>query len=89
MQTFPDADPIEVATTMNNLATCSTAQKRYSEAEPLFQKALAERERLLGKNHRDVAETLRAYSALLTATGRSQQAAEFEERAKAIRAASP
>jgi len=41
MQTFPDADPLDVARTMNNLAICYAADQRYAEAEPLFAKALA------------------------------------------------
>src|SRR5262245_9756431 len=33
-------------------------QGRYDEAEPLYRRALAIRERVLGPNHRDTAESL-------------------------------
>jgi tetratricopeptide (TPR) repeat protein len=45
----------DVATSFNNLAVLYYAQGRYSEAEPLYQQALALRQNLLGDEHPDVA----------------------------------
>ena len=45
----------DVATTLNNLALLYQAQDKYEQAETLFQRALAIRERSLGPEHSDVA----------------------------------
>jgi tetratricopeptide (TPR) repeat protein len=45
----------DVATSFNNLAALYESQGRYSEAEPLFQQALALRQKLLGDEHPSVA----------------------------------
>ena len=58
----------------------------YAEAQPLYKRALAIREKALGPEHPDVAQSLENYSALLRKTGRSDEAAILEARAKAIRA---
>ncbi len=62
------------------------AQGRYAEAEPLFKRSLAIREKSLGREHPDVATSLENYADLLGKTGRSDEAAKLEARAKAIRA---
>jgi tetratricopeptide (TPR) repeat protein len=51
-------DHPDVATSLNNLAGLYDSQGRYSEAEPLYQQALALRQRLLGDDHPAVASTL-------------------------------
>ncbi len=56
------------------------------QAEPLYQPELANREKALGPEHPDVAQGLENYAALLRKTGRSDEAARMEARAKAIRA---
>jgi hypothetical protein len=43
-------------------------QGKYKEAEPLFVRALAIREKALGAEHPDVATVLGNYSSLLRAT---------------------
>ncbi len=58
----------------------------YAEAQPLYKRVLAIREKALGPEHPDVAQSLENYSALLRKTGRSDEAAILEARAKAIRA---
>ena len=58
----------------------------YAEAEPLYKRALAIREKALGLEHPDVARRLENTSALPRKTGRSDEAAALEARAKAIRA---
>ncbi len=62
------------------------AQGRYAEAEPLIKRALAIWEEALGPEHPHVATALENYAALLRKTGRDNEAAKLEARAKAIRA---
>jgi hypothetical protein len=45
----------DVAQSLNNLAELCNDQGRYTEAEPLHQRALAIREKTLGPEHPDVA----------------------------------
>ncbi len=61
-------------------------QGRYAEAEPLYQRSLAIREKALGPEHPHVAESLENYAALLRQTARANEAEKLEARAKAIRA---
>ena len=70
---------------LNNLAELYRAQGKYAEAEPLHKRALAIREKALGPEHPEVAQSLENYSALLHKTGRGDEAATLEARAKAIR----
>ena len=76
----------DVAANLNNLAILCHAQGRYTEAEPLLQRALAIREGALGSSHPELATSLENYAALLRATQRGEQAAKLEIHAKAIRA---
>ncbi|MFQ5915996.1 MAG: tetratricopeptide repeat protein [Nitrospinota bacterium] len=71
------------------MATVYQAQGKYGEAEPLFKRALAIREKALGPEHPSVAQSLENYAALLRKTGRGTEAANMETRAKAIRAYGP
>ena len=64
------------------------AEGRYSEAEPLYARALTIREKTLDPEHPDLATSLENYAALLRQTGRADEAARMEARAKAIRAKS-
>jgi tetratricopeptide (TPR) repeat protein len=41
----------DVATSLNNLAGLYDKQRRYEEAEPLYQEALAMNKQLLGESH--------------------------------------
>jgi tetratricopeptide (TPR) repeat protein len=70
---------------LNNLALLYQAQGKYSEAEPLFKRALAIKEKALGPEHLSVATTLENYAALLRKTNREVEAIKLEARAKAIR----
>ncbi len=79
-------DDVRLATSLNNLALLHKAQGRYAEAEPLYQRALAIREKALGPEHPDVATSLENYADLLRKTGRVSEATKMEARAKAIRA---
>jgi hypothetical protein len=57
----------------------------YTDAEPLYQRALAMRQKALGPNHPLVARTMEEYSALLRTTGRSAEADDMAKRAREIR----
>ncbi len=74
------------ATSLNNLASLYRVQGRYAEAEPLYQRSLAIREKALAAEHPHVADSLENYAALLRKTGRDIEAVKLEARAKAIRA---
>ncbi len=47
-----------MAASLNNLALLYEAQGRYGDAEPLYKRALAIREKALGPEHPDVAQSL-------------------------------
>jgi len=71
---------------LNNLAALYRAQGRYSEAEPLYQRALTIQEQRLGLDHPNVVVTLRNYIALLKVMHRDAEAAQMERRVIAIQA---
>lgn len=48
----------QVAATLNNLAVLYGKRGKYKEAEPLCKRALEIREKVLGKDHPDVAKQL-------------------------------
>jgi hypothetical protein len=58
---------------------------RYAEAEPLYQRALAIREKAFGAAHPDVGETLRDYAELLRRMGRTGESAQMLTRAAATK----
>ena len=57
------------------------------EAEPLYKRSLAIREKTLSPSHPDVATSLENLAVNLKKTGREKAAEELEKRAAAIRAA--
>jgi hypothetical protein len=67
------------------LADIQTGQGNYTDAEPLYQRALEVRERVLGADHPDVATTLTSYARLLRKMGRAEEAGKLEARVRAIR----
>jgi tetratricopeptide (TPR) repeat protein len=77
---------LAVTTSLNNLALLYHNQGKYAQAEPLYQRALAIREKALGPGHPDVADTLENYAGLLRKIGRHAEADKMEARAQAIRA---
>ncbi len=81
---FEDQD-IRLATTLNELAYLYFTQGEYTEAEPLYQRALSIYEKAWGPEHPDVAMTLENYAALLREMDRNAEAEKLEERARAIR----
>jgi tetratricopeptide (TPR) repeat protein len=69
---------------LNNLALTLDAQARYSEAEPLYQRALAIDEKALGPNHPNVATNLNNLAALYKEQGKYSEAEALYQRALAI-----
>jgi tetratricopeptide (TPR) repeat protein len=67
-----------------NLATAYKLERRWDEAEDLFRKSLAVRERLLGPTDRDIAMALNNLGVLLLERNRSAEAQPLLERAVAI-----
>ena len=52
----------DVALSLNNLAALYESQGRYTEAEPLYQKALKMLEQLLGVGHPDTMTVRKNYA---------------------------
>src|SRR5205807_2391207 len=61
------------------------ARGDYDRAAPLFQRALAIREKVLGPDHPDVASSLHNLAGLYQATGGYGQAVSFQQRADEVR----
>ena len=65
-----------MATSLNSLARLYEAQGRYADAEPLYERSLAIREKVLGPNHTDVATSLNSLAGLYQEQGRYDHRAE-------------
>ncbi|WP_211441813.1 tetratricopeptide repeat protein [Collimonas humicola] len=76
--------PLDVAGIMSNLAWLYSTQKQYALAEPLLKRVLAIKELILGKDHRDIANTLSQLALVYRQTGREENAGYAEKRAAAI-----
>jgi tetratricopeptide (TPR) repeat protein len=74
-----------VATALNNLALLRGAQGRYAEAEPLYKRSLAIRERTLGPGHPYVATTRNNLALLYDGQGRYAEAEPLFKAALASR----
>lgn len=68
------------------LASFYALEKKFPEAETLYKSALVNFEKRFGPMHPRVAEVLEHYSSMLRNVGREAEAAQMEERSKAIRA---
>jgi len=73
----------DVGVFSRDLATLYTGQRRFSEAESLFQSSISILREGLGDANYQLSKTYRAYSAMLTAAGRSREAAEYDQLADA------
>ena len=80
---FEPEDP-RLATSLDRLAFFYGTQLKYVEAEPLYQRLLALREKVLGPIHPDVAATLGSLAKLYQAQGRYAEAEPLYKRALAI-----
>ena len=72
-----------LAATLNNLAERYKEEGRYADAEPLYKRALAIREKALGPDHPDVAQSLNNLADLYSAQGRYADAEPLYKRALA------
>ena len=73
------------AQSLNNLAVLYQRQGRYAEAEPLYKRSLAIREKALGPDHPDVGTALNNLAGSIDAQGRYAEAEPLYKRALAIR----
>jgi tetratricopeptide (TPR) repeat protein/transcriptional regulator with XRE-family HTH domain len=71
--------------TLNGLANLSAEQGKHADAQLLFLRVLALRERALGAQHPDVAESLHDFAAYQQAQGNREEAASLYQRALTIR----
>jgi tetratricopeptide (TPR) repeat protein len=76
---------VELATSMNSLATLRYSQRRFDEAEQLSRAALDMHRSLLGENSAETAEDLNNLGAILRAQGRLDEAMVLLQQALAIR----
>ena len=75
-----------MATSLNDLALLYLALDLYEQAEPLFKRSLAIKEKALGPDHPNVATSLENMADLYRKTGREKTAEALAKRAAAIRA---
>jgi tetratricopeptide (TPR) repeat protein len=68
---------------LNNLALLYWNQGKYEQAEPLFQRALETRERLLGPEHPDTLSTVNNLAELYRRQGKYERAEPLYQRALA------
>jgi len=73
---------------LNMLALVYGSQGKYAEAEPLFKRSLAIREKALGPEHPDVGRSLNYLAKLYRNMGKAEEASQLEERAKEIKSQS-
>jgi tetratricopeptide (TPR) repeat protein len=64
------------------------SQNKHSEAEPLYKRSLAIREKAQGPEHPDVGRSLNDLAMLYKKIGRAEEASLLEERAKKIKSQS-
>jgi CHAT domain-containing protein/Tfp pilus assembly protein PilF len=73
-----------VGYSLNNLAEIYRVQGRYADAEPLYKRALAIREKTFGPDHPDVGQSLNNLTLLFQTQGRYSDAEPLYKRALAI-----
>ena len=76
-----ESDDPMVANALNEVALLYKAQGQYAQAEPLYKRALAIREKALGPDHPDVAQSLNNLADLYSAQGRHADAEPLYKRA--------
>lgn len=81
-----DADSPDLATALSNLGRLYRDQKRFADAEPLYKRALAIREKAFGAEDPSVAAVLRNY-AIVERGLKQAEAKELDARARKIEAA--
>ena len=78
-------DHPRIASSLNNLAALYRSQGKLSEAEPLYQQALAMRQRLFEGDHPDVASSLSNLAALYNYQGKLSEAEPLCQQALAMK----
>ncbi len=73
----------DVGVFLRDLATLYTKQGRFDEADTLYRESISILREGLGESSHQLAKTYRAYSAMLSAAGRSADAVEYQRRADA------
>jgi hypothetical protein len=73
----------DVGVFVRDLATLYTNQGRLGEADDLYRRSISILREGLGEVSHQLSKTYRAYSAMLSAAGRSREAAEYRRRADA------
>ena len=81
---FGKQDP-RLATSLNNLALLYRAQGKYAQAEPLYKRSLAIREKALGPEHPDLALNLNYLALLYETQGKYAEAEPLYKRSLAIK----
>jgi tetratricopeptide (TPR) repeat protein len=76
-------DP-KVVMSLNSLANCLRQQGRYTEAEPLYKKAIDLKEKTVGVLHTDLVSLLDNYAKMLRLSGRAAEADKLDQRAQKI-----
>ena len=87
LETIPNPSPAVLAKTLTNTAHLSAYEKNTSEAESLFEKAIAISENDLGPEHPVLGEVLTAYAGFLRQTKQKAKAKQARKRGEAILAA--
>ena len=87
MEKAVGADQLDLASSLDGLAVVYDTEGKHAEADPLFKRSLAIKEKALGPNHPRLANFLQNYAAHLRATKHASEADQMEAREKAIRAA--
>ena len=82
-ENLPASDP-KLSLTLNNLANCLRQQGRYTDAEPLYKRAITAKEKQVGVNHKDLAILLENYAKMLRLAGRTPEAEKIDSRVLAI-----
>ena len=75
----------DLATAFGNLALVYSAQGKFVQAEPLYRRALAIRENILGTDHHLVADSLDALAEALSSNNQEIEALALRKRAEEIR----
>jgi tetratricopeptide (TPR) repeat protein len=79
------AEHPDTATSLNNLAALLDSQGNYEGARPLYERALAIKEKVLGAEHPNTAISLNNLALLLYSQGNYEGARPLYERALSIR----
>jgi tetratricopeptide (TPR) repeat protein len=82
-------DGIEFAAIAHDLGSLLAGRMEVDEAAALYERSLAARRRILGRDHPDVAATLHNWAVLCQSAGRLEEANVLWDQAGAILAAAP